>query len=164
MLGPDANAGCVGCSFFADNLPNLSHLNSRETTFAAISRAPIEKIEAYKTRMGWKFPWYSSFGSDFNYDFHVTSDASVAPVEYNYKSEEELEDNPKLRVFANGEQPGLSVFIARDRKVFHSYSTYARGVEKLHVTYQMLDLTPLGRQEEDPEHNLIADFKRHDEY
>jgi len=92
MLAPEDEAGCPGCSFLADNLPSsLSHLHSRDTTLVLVSRAPLAKIEKFKARMGWsQFPWYSSFGTDFNYDFHVTMDKAVAPVEYNYKDKEAL--------------------------------------------------------------------------
>ncbi len=90
MFEPAADEGCPSCSFTMDNVGNLDHLYARDTSFAAVSRAPLNKLEQYRQRMGWTFPWYSSHGSDFNYDFHVTLDASVAPVEYNYKDEAEL--------------------------------------------------------------------------
>jgi len=139
--------GCSGCSFEADNVPKyLEHLHARDTSFAMVSRAPLAKIEPFKKRMGWTMPWVSSFGSSFNYDFHVTIDESVAPVEYNYYSKEELAEKKKIYHMA-GEQPGLSVFYRDGERIFHTYSTYGRGLEVLLTTYRMLDLTPLGRQE-----------------
>ncbi|KAH9222841.1 hypothetical protein DL95DRAFT_518372 [Leptodontidium sp. 2 PMI_412] len=151
MLAPDDESGCEGCSFLADNLPSsLEHLNSRDTTLVLVSRAPIAKIEKFKKRMGWNYPWYSSFGSDFNYDFHVTLDESVAPVEYNYK---------KPSTPAKGERPGMSVFFKESNEVFHTYSTYARGLDFLLPTYGLLDLTPLGRQE-----TKMNFWKLHDQY
>lgn len=153
MLGPDDNAGCHGCSFVADNLPSaLGHMNSRDTTLVFISRAPLDKIEAYKKRMGWNFPWYSSFGSDFNFDFQVTLDADVAMPEYNYKSVDPA---------TKGERPGLSVFYKEGDGIFHTYSTYERGLDPLLVTHSLLDLTPLGRQDEI--YGSMS-WKLHDEY
>jgi len=146
----DTGSGCPSCSAFADQIGHLSHLNARDTTFACISNAPIEQIGAFKARMGWTFPWYSSAGSDFNYDFHVTFDESRAPFEYNYRSKRELEH---AGVPVGGwEQPfdlhGLSVFLRDGERVFHTYSAYARGTDNLGFTSDLLDLTPLGRQEE----------------
>jgi len=129
--------GCPGCSFLTDNLPHLSHLNARDTSLVLVSRARLPKIAAFQERMGWTAPWYSSFGSDFNYDFHVTIDESVAPVEYNYQDKA-----------SKGELPGLSVFLRDGDGIYHTYSTYARGLEAMVTTYHMLDMTPLGRQEE----------------
>jgi predicted dithiol-disulfide oxidoreductase (DUF899 family) len=107
-----------------------------------VSRAPLEKIEAYKASKGWTFPWYSSYGSDFNYDFHVTLDSSVAPVEYNFqKIIEDEEDGPS-------EAPGRSSFLRAGEDVFHTYSVYARGLETVGGSYYFLDETALGRQEE----------------
>jgi predicted dithiol-disulfide oxidoreductase (DUF899 family) len=111
-----------------------------------ISRAPLRKIEAYKRKRGWTFPWYSSFGSDFNYDFHVTMDESVAPTEYNYRSAAEHQQ-AGMPWYNEGEQPGVSVFLREGERVFHTYSTFARGSEHLVSTAMFLDLTPLGRQE-----------------
>ena len=110
-----------------------------------VSRAPLTKIESYKQRRGWRVPWYSSFGSDFNYDFHATLDESVAPVQYNYRDRSELQE--VCTPWYEGEQPGFSVFLRDGDRVFHTYSTFARGVELLVSTVQHLDLTPLGRQE-----------------
>ena len=127
-------------------------MRTRDTSFAAVSRAPIAKIEAYRARRGWTFPWYSSYGSDFNYDFHVTLDESVAPVEYNYCSKPELESAGLTWLTQPSEQPveapGYSFFLLDRDNVFHTYSTYARGAEMLGGTYAVLDLTALGRQED----------------
>jgi predicted dithiol-disulfide oxidoreductase (DUF899 family) len=139
MFDPEWDNGCMGCTGYVNALGDLSALNQRDTTFVLISRAPLAKLEAYKALMGWNRPWYSSFGSDFNYDFHVTLDASVAPLEYNYRSLAEGE---------KGEMPGLSVFFRMDDDVFHTYSTYARGGEYLTNTSSLLDVTPYGRQED----------------
>jgi predicted dithiol-disulfide oxidoreductase (DUF899 family) len=122
MFGPDWHEGCDGCSFLVDNVGHLSHLHAANTTLALVSRAPLAKLEAFRERMGWVVPWYSSFGSDFNFDFGVSN--------------------------AQGEQPGISVFLRDGDHVFHTYSTYARGAEMLLGTFNYLDLTPLGRQEE----------------
>jgi len=161
MFSPDENEGCSSCSYFCDHIPDLRHLNSRNTTFVAVSRAPIAKIEAFKKRMNWEFPWYSSYGTDFNYDFKVTQDEGVAPVEYNFKSKDELEKRG-MTYHTRGEQPGMSVFLKEGQDVFHTYSSYARGIEKLMGTYLMLDITPLGRQDGDKE--LGLGFPHHDQY
>jgi predicted dithiol-disulfide oxidoreductase (DUF899 family) len=110
-----------------------------------VSRAPFEKIEAFKRRRGWDFPWYSSLGSSFNYDFHVTLDEAIAPVEYNYRSKAELEAAgfPAM----TGDLHGTSAFLRDDDRVFHTYSTYGRGTEQVGGTHYYLDLTALGRQE-----------------
>jgi len=153
MFGPDWDAGCPSCSGFSDQVGKLEHLNATETTFAAVSRAPLAKITPFKQRMGWTFPWYSSYGSDFNYDFHVTLDESVAPVEYNYRTraEQEREGSPRARYF-EGEQPielpGLSCFLRADDRVFHTYSAYGRGTDNMGFGVNILDLTALGRQED----------------
>ena len=91
MFFRESGEGCPGCSHMADNVPHLSHLHARQTSFALVSRAPLRELEPFKRRMGWTLPWFSSYGSDFNYDFHATTDEAVAPVEYNYRSKEELE-------------------------------------------------------------------------
>ena len=109
MFDPSWDAGCPSCSFLTDNIGHLAHLHARRTTLALVSRAPLEKIEAYRRRMGWTVPWYSSFGSDFNYDFHVTLDETVAPVEYNYTDKAALLQKGE-RYFTDGESHGLSVF------------------------------------------------------
>ena len=150
MFDPRWDAGCSGCTGYVDALGDLSMLHDRDTTFALVSRAPLAKLEAYKTRRGWSVPWYSSYGSDFNYDFHVTFDASVTPIEYNFRSAAELE-RAGMAIPA-GDQPaeghGLSVFFRLDDAVFHTYSAYARGVEGLTNAYSLLDVTPYGRQED----------------
>lgn len=111
-----------------------------------VSRGPFEKLEAYKNRIGWTFPWYSSEGSDFNYDFDATLDDAVKPIEYNYTPKAEIQAR-KLNTPSSGEAPGLSVFLRQDGDIYHTYSTYARGLEPLVGTMQLLDLTPLGRQD-----------------
>jgi predicted dithiol-disulfide oxidoreductase (DUF899 family) len=161
MFDPDEDEGCSSCSFFGDHVPDLRHLHSRNTTFVAVSRAPIAKIEAFKKRMGWTFPWYSSYGTDFNYDFKVTEDEAVQPVEYNFKTKDELEKRGML-YHTRGEQPGMSVFLKDGEDVFHTYSSYARGNDKLLGTYLMLDMTPLGRQDGDKSSGL--GFTYHDQY
>lgn len=111
-----------------------------------VSRAPFAKLDAWKQKIGWTFPWYSSEGSDFNYDFHATLDESVLPVQYNFASKAELEaKGQKWNV--SGEQPGISVFYRQDGVVYHTYSAYSRGCEKMLGTLMLLDLTPLGRQD-----------------
>ncbi len=150
MFDPEWDDGCPSCTAGAEEMSDglLDHLHTRDTTMAYVSRAPIEKISAYKAKKGWTFPWYSSFGSDFNYDFHVTLDDSVAPVEYNYKDFVALEAANPEWVGWSGEQPGLSCFLRVDDAVFHTYSQFARGAESTGGSYYFLDLTALGRQEE----------------
>ena len=146
MFDPSWEDGCPSCTYALDDLGHLPHLHEKDTSFTVISRAPLTKIESYRQRKGWTVPWYSSFGSDFNYDFHVTLDESVAPVQYNYyRDKSELEEAGKP--WYGGEQPSFSVFLRHCDRVFHTYSTFARGVELLVSTVQQLDLTPLGRQE-----------------
>jgi predicted dithiol-disulfide oxidoreductase (DUF899 family) len=161
MFDPSWDEGCPMCSFLTDNIPHLAHLrDARDTSLVLVSRAPLAKITPFKQRMGWTFPWYSSFGSDFNYDFHVTLDEAVAPVEYNYRDNAELEQ-AGMAPLPSGEQPGLSVFLRDGGSIFHTYSTYARGVDLLDGTYNYLDLTPLGRQEDGPG---THEFRHHDRY
>lgn len=142
MFAPEWDEGCSSCSAGADEISDglLKHLHTRDTTLVEISRAPLAKIEAYKARRGWTFPWYSSYDSDFNYDFHVTLDDSVLPAEYNYRAGIEGEQPMEL--------PGLSFFLRDGDTVFHTYSTFARGAEMLGGSYYYLDLTALGRQED----------------
>jgi predicted dithiol-disulfide oxidoreductase (DUF899 family) len=144
MFDPAWEQGCAGCTGYVDALGDLSMLNDRNTSFAVISRAPLPKIEAYRELRGWDVPWYSSFGSDFNYDFHVTLDKCVAPIEYNYLNEAEIEARRPGGI--QGEEHGLSVFF-RLGDIFHTYSAYARGTENLTNAYMLLDTTPYGRQE-----------------
>jgi predicted dithiol-disulfide oxidoreductase (DUF899 family) len=145
MFDPSWDEGCTSCTAFENDRAHLPHLHARDTSYAVVSRAPLTKFEAYKQRMGWTVAWYSSFGSDFNYDFHVTMDEAVASIQYNYrdKAEHEQAGTPE---YTNGEQPGVSVFLRDSDSIFHTYSTYARGVELLCPIAHYLDLTPLGRQ------------------
>jgi predicted dithiol-disulfide oxidoreductase (DUF899 family) len=153
MFDPAWEEGCSSCSAGADEVSQglLDHLHARDTTLAYVSRAPLEKIERYKAKKGWTFPWYSSHGSDFNYDFHVTLDESVAPVEYNYRTRAEHEQ-AGTSFYVEGdppmEMPGTSYFLREGERVFHTYSNYARGAEMTGGSYYWLDLTALGRQED----------------
>jgi predicted dithiol-disulfide oxidoreductase (DUF899 family) len=153
MFGPNQEVGCDGCSLFADQVTHLAHLHARNTSFAFVSRAPIEKIEAYRERMGWRIPWYSSFESDFNVDF------GVGP------------ETPQEGVYQDGENFGLSVFLRDGDEIFRTYFTSRRGAETLGPVWTFLDLTPLGRQEtwEDsprgyPQTPPYQWWRRHDEY
>jgi predicted dithiol-disulfide oxidoreductase (DUF899 family) len=151
MFDPSWTEGCPSCSAAAAEISMglLEHLHVRDTTLVVVSRAGLGTIEAYKAAKGWTFPWYSSFGSDFNYDFHVTLDASIAPVEFNFRRSEELEQHGMgWMLHGSSEQPGYSVFLRIDDEVFHSYSMFGRGTESLGGSYAFLDITPLGRQEE----------------
>lgn len=157
MLGPDWDAGCTGCSFHSDHIDGtLAHLNNHDVTYIAVSRAPIGKIEAYRKRMGWKFPWVSSYGSDFNFDFHVSftpEELARGSVRYNFT------EIPREQ--AHDELPGLSAFYRNGKgEIFHTYSTYARGGEELIGTLMILDRAPFGRNEE----TTMNFVKRHDEY
>lgn len=147
MFGPDWKKGCVGCTGYVDAIADLSLLNERNTNFVLVSRAPSPKLEAYKAEKGWTIPWYSSFGSDFNYDFNVTFDESVQPTQYNYRTKDEL-DRLGVGYASDGEEHGLSVFFRTDDGIYHTYSTYARGTERLVDSYALLDVTPYGRQED----------------
>lgn len=149
MFDPSWEDGCSSCTAGADEISDglLRHLRARDTTLADVSRAPIEQIERYKAKRGWTFPWYSSFGSDFNYDFHVTVDESVAPPEYNFRTREEWIAGGADGL-ADGEYPGTSYFLRDGDRVFHTNSVYARGAEMTGGSYYWLDLTALGRQEE----------------
>ena len=157
MLGPGWKAGCPGCSFLADHLGGaLPHLEHHDVTLTAVSRAPLAEIEAYKRRMGWRFPWVSAFENDFNFDYHVsftTDELARGEVFYNFTM------TPSDR--ANDELPGLSAFVRNAAgEVFHTYSSYARGPEELIGTLMILDRAPLGRNE-----TTIMDWvRRHDEY
>lgn len=161
MLTPGSDHLCEGCSFISDHVDAARmHFEHNDVSFAAISRAPLSQIEPVKKRMGWQFRWLSSYGADFNYDFHVTIDEAVAPAEYNYTTKAELLQKGEPW-FTQGEQPGLSVFYKDAAgNVFHTYSTYARGGDILIGAYNYLDLTPKGRNE-----TTIMDWlRRHDEY
>jgi predicted dithiol-disulfide oxidoreductase (DUF899 family) len=147
MFDPSWEKGCTGCTAYVNAIGDLSMLDKCDTTFVMVSRAPLAKLEAYKERQGWPFPWVSSLGSDFNYDFHVTNDEKVAPIEYNYRNKAELEAN-KVPNAIPGEEHGLSVFFRLGDDVFHTYSTYARGTEALTDSRALLDMTPYGRQQD----------------
>jgi len=149
MFDPAWDKGCPGCTGLVNSMGDLSKLNERDTSFVLISRAPLAKLEKYKAAQRWTFPWYSSFETDFNYDFHATLDERVTPPIYNYRDKAEHErSKPDKPWFAKGEAPGLSVFFRLDGEVFHTYSTYARGCESLTDAYSLLDTTPHGRQED----------------
>ncbi len=151
MFGPDWEEPCPACAASLDELsaPLLTHLRSRDTTFAATCRAPMEKVEQYRAKRGWDFPWYSSLGSDFNYDYHVTLDAAVAPIMFNYRNPDELKEAGFGWVLDEpSEQPGMSCFLRDGDEVFHTYSTFGRGSEQAGGAYALLDMTALGRQEE----------------
>jgi predicted dithiol-disulfide oxidoreductase (DUF899 family) len=153
MFGPSQDAGCDGCSMVLDQICPLPHLHARDTSFAAVSRAPIGKIEAYRRRMGWEVPWVSSFGTDFSHDF------GLGPKE------------PEPDRYQDGEDFGLSAFIRDGGEIFRTYFTNRRGVETIGPVWTLLDLTPLGRQEtwEDspegyPQTEPYKWWRRHDEY
>jgi len=153
MFGPTWDEGCPSCTAGADEISDglLTHLHARDTTLVEVARAPLAKIEAYKAKRGWTFPWYSSYGSDFNYDFHVTLDEEVEPVEYNFRTPAEHEQ-AGTAYYVDGERPveapGVSFFLRDGDRVFHTNSVYARGAEMTGGSYYFLDLTALGRQEE----------------
>lgn len=157
MFGPEWDAGCPGCSFLADHLGGtLPHLNNHDVTMVVVSRAPLDKIEAYKKRMGWHFPWVSSHGSDFNFDYHVSftrEELASGKVFYNFR-ETPSED-------AHDELPGMSAFYKdEDGTIYHTYSDYARGGEEILTTLMILDRAPKGRNET----STLSFVKRHDEY
>jgi predicted dithiol-disulfide oxidoreductase (DUF899 family) len=150
--GQPLDEPCRGCSGWADEIArgHLNVLRSRNTELVSVSRAPLAKITPFKERMGWKLPWYSSFGSSFNFDFHVSLDAKVAPLSYNFRTPEE-HAKAGTDYYLQGEQPfdlpGMSCFLRKGDEVYHTYSTYARGGESTGGAYCLLDLTALGRQE-----------------
>jgi predicted dithiol-disulfide oxidoreductase (DUF899 family) len=155
MFAPDWEAGCPHCSRWADNFNGIIvHLNQRDATMVAISRAPYAKLAAYKKRMGWDFKWVSSFGTDFNFDYRV----SFTPEEL---ASNEAVYNYGTLVPGVSEREGASVFHKNEAGVFHTYSTYARGIDMLNVDYHYLDLTPKGRDEGDKGPYWV---RRHDEY
>lgn len=159
MLGPGWTEGCKSCSYLADHFDGSTiHLANRDVTLAVVSHAPFAEIAAFKGRMGWRFPWYSSFGSDFNFDYHVSftqEEIAAGKLQYNYRS---MDQTPSQ------ELPGLSVF-SKDPQgaIFHTYSTYARGLDILVGTYNFLDLVPKGRDEEGLAHTM-AWVRHHDKY
>jgi predicted dithiol-disulfide oxidoreductase (DUF899 family) len=175
MLGPDYTAGCPSCSAIADGFNGfVVHLAHHDVTLSAVSRAPLAKVQAYKRRMGWTFPWASSYGSDFNYDFGVgysEEQQSGGVVEYNFARRELggriAPDSPVVEVAKSvgtdvdtflREAPGMSAFALEDAVVYHTYSAYARGLDGLWGMYQWLDRAPLGRNESG------IWWRRHDEY
>jgi predicted dithiol-disulfide oxidoreductase (DUF899 family) len=143
MFGPDWDAACPTCTNFMNELSPavLARLGDSQTAFALVSRAPLAKIEAYRNSHGWTLPWYSSYDSDFNYDFAVTLDEPAGQLTYNYRPEPGL-----LGRGQSTEMPGASCFL-RDGAIFHTYSAYARGLDHTDLPYALLDLTALGRQE-----------------
>lgn len=148
MFDPEWHAGCGGCTGLVNALGDLGMLNERDTAMVLASRAPLEKLEAYRKLKGWTLPWYSAHGGYFNHDFHVTLDEAVAQPEYNYRRQAELTQHTGEPYFMSRECHGLSVFFRTGDEVFHTYSTYARGCEGLTNVYSLLDRTPYGRQEE----------------
>jgi predicted dithiol-disulfide oxidoreductase (DUF899 family) len=145
MFGPDWDAACPGCTSGIDETSDgvLAHLRTRDTTFVLVSRAPLDKLEKYRAVRGWSIPWYSSYGTDFNYDFQATLDRDRQQLVYNFREEPEfVADDPSTEV------PGFSCFLRDGDRVFHTYSTWARGTDILGSTYSFLDLTALGRQED----------------
>lgn len=158
MLGPQWEQGCPSCSYMADHSDGMiPHLAQRDLTLVAVSRAPLAEIERFHRRMGWRFRWVSSFGNDFNHDFHV----SFKPEE---RARGEVYYNYGMTDFPAEEAPGISVFFKDDAgEVFHTYSTYGRGVEVMMGTYQLLDLTPKGR-DEDEVPNRMYWVRHHDRY
>ncbi len=158
MYGPDWEEGCPSCSFWADNFNGIVvHLNHRDINLVAVSRAPLDKLEAYKRRMGWSFQWVSSFGNDFNRDYHV----SFTPDEM---QKGEMYYNFRVGKFPSSEAPGISVFYKNEQgEVFHTYSCYARGLDMLNGAYHYMDLAPKGRDEGALPYSM-AWLRRHDQY
>jgi predicted dithiol-disulfide oxidoreductase (DUF899 family) len=149
MFDPSWEDGCSSCTAAVDEISAgaLEHLHARETSFALVSRAPFAKLDAYRARKGWTVPWYSSHGGDFNYDFHVTADESIAPLLINYRTKAEL--SPTMAATEQPmELPGISCFLRDGDSIFHTNSTFARGTEFVAGAYTFLDLTALGRQED----------------
>ncbi len=150
------DAPCFSCSWWMDNFNGITvHLNHRDITMVAVSLAPYEKLAAYKKRMGWTFPWFSSVGSDFNFDYHVSfapDQLADGQVEYNYH----------LFPWSMSEAPGISIFLKDEGKIYHTYSTYARGLDMLNVAYHYMDLVPKGRNEGDEGQG--GWLRRRDEY
>jgi len=175
MFGPDYTAGCPSCSGIADGFNGIVvHLENHDVALTAVSRAPLVKLQAYKRRMGWTFPWASSAGSDFNFDYNVAfteEQQRSGGIEYNYRREGKWQtlggDGPVLQIAGmtgtdaatyTRERPGLSAFVLEDGVVYHAYSTYSRGVDGLWGMYQWLDRAPKGRNE------TGVWWRRHDEY
>jgi len=176
MFGPDYKGGCPSCSMIADGFDGFAvHLANHDVTLTAVSRAPLEKLLAYRRRMGWSFPWVSSQGGDFNFDFNVSfteAQQSEGSIEYNYKSggltmdARTIPDAVKNIAAVCGtdvatysrDRPGMSAFVKEDGAIYHAYSTYARGLDGLWGAYQWLDRAPKGRNEQG------IWWRRHDEY
>jgi predicted dithiol-disulfide oxidoreductase (DUF899 family) len=178
MFGPDYTAGCPACSAIADGFNGfVVHLENHDVAMIAISRAPLDKLQAFRRQMGWTFPWASSFGSDFNFDFSVgftEEQQREGGIEYNYQREAPVAeipsrstpDGPTIFAAMTGtdvatytrERPGMSAFAMEDGVVYHTYSTYARGLDGLWGMYQWLDRAPMGRNEQD------VWWRRRDEY
>jgi predicted dithiol-disulfide oxidoreductase (DUF899 family) len=160
MFGPGWKEGCPSCSFLADGFDGAAvHLAHRDVTFVAISRATLPEIEAFKKRMGWRFNWVSSFGNDFNYDYHVSFSQ-----EERQKGQGKVYYNYDMTEFPSEEGPGTSVFYKNAAgEVFHTYSSYARGLDPMISTYNWLDLTPKGRDEDELAHSM-AWVRHHDKY
>ncbi len=175
MFGPDYTAGCPSCSSIADGFDGVAvHLSNHDVTLSAVSRAPLAKLQGYKRRMGWSFPWASSFGSDFNFDFNVQvtkEQQDKGGVEYNFRREAQWDLSgdvgPVAEIAASTgtdvatytrERPGMSAFVLEDGAVYHAYSAYARGLDGLWGMYQWLDRAPRGRNEQG------IWWRRHDEY
>ncbi|MGA3081342.1 MAG: thioredoxin family protein [Terracidiphilus sp.] len=158
MLGPGWKEGCPSCSYLADHFDGPAiHLANRDVTLAVVSHAPIHEIEAFKRRMGWRFHWVSSFDSDFNYDYHVSftpEERAAGKVDYNYDQ----------MAFPSEEGPGLSVFFQdASGEIFHTYSSYSRGLDIIVGAYNFLDMAPMGRDEEGLAHSM-AWVRHHDKY
>ncbi len=158
MFGPNSDAGCSACSFWADNFAGIGvHLNHRDVTFVAVSRAPLVKLDAFKTRMGWGFKWVSSGRSDFNYDYQASfkpDDIANGTAIYNYETKAKVPED----------MPGVSVFYKdATGTIFHTYSTYGRGIDILNSAYNCLDLVPKGR-DEDRLPYTSAWLRHHDRY
>ena len=169
MFDPSWDEGCPSCTAGTDELSPgfLRHLHARDTSYAMVSRAPIDKLEGWKKARGWDIPWVSSYGTSFSYDFGVTMDESVKPIEYNYRTQAEFEARGEgFDTSQSMELPGRSIFLRIDGRIFHTYSQYARGLESTGGSYYFLDLTALGRQEdwEEPKgrsesvHSATPDF------
>ncbi len=175
MFGPEYTAGCPSCSAIADGFNgSVVHLANHDVTLCAVSRAPLAKLQAYKQRMGWTFPWASSLSSDFNFDFNVCfteEQQREGGIEYNYRREAAVplvgQEGPDAEIAAmtgtdvatyTRERPGMSAFVLEDGVVYHTYSTYARGLDGLWGMYQWLDRAPRGRNE------TGLWYRRHDEY
>jgi predicted dithiol-disulfide oxidoreductase (DUF899 family) len=183
MFGPDYTAGCPACSSIADGFDGFAvHLANHDVTLGVVSRAPLEKLQAYRRRMGWGFPWASSYQSDFNYDFNVSytdEQQQSGAVEYNFRtmdvraSLEAGKEGPLAEWAAttgtdwatySREAPGMSAFALEDGVVYHTYSAYARGMDGLWGMYQWLDRAPRGRDETRTDDAPLSWFRRHDEY